>query len=476
MSARSTGRSARRLALKALAAPATLRAVLGARRWAARAGREAGFQLWLQTAMAMLGRWIDPSPLPGEVNFHADRIAQLALQPADLNARARRRPRRVPDGDKMRVAVYGSFSGAISFGRAFFAAVPDHIELTVFDVSWRGVWADSLSGLNHRYVRIEGFPEGWAEAARIANSLDLDVFCNVKSKTNPRLPAALDTACVVNWNAGSAPYYGRLFDFELYPQCQRNYALADRRLVHVKTCVPIPDVVAYPSFWPTDPREGTARDVAPAGRRGPDIFFHGALYKLADRDYLDLLFRVMADMPAARLRFMGKHSSSDELALVFDRARAWGVADRVEHLGGYDNTRDANGNIADDRWQMCRRELDRARLWLCTFPGIGASARVEAYQSGAPVVQMGFPPEWSRGAVPIYNAWELPHLRVEIGTATDPAGYEALMRRILLDDGFADAVADAQFARLPEILDQSRVWRDLRSAHADWVSRPRDTG
>jgi hypothetical protein len=469
-----TGKASRRLVLKVLAAPATLRAVLGARRLAARVGREAEFQLWLQTAMAMLGRWIDPSSLQGEVNFHADRIAHLARLPPGAETRARRQSRRATNGGKLRVAVYGSFSGAISFGRAFFAAVPDDIELTVFDVSWRGVWADSLSGLNHRYVRIEGFPEGWAEAAKIANELEVDVFCNIKSKTDSRLLAALETACIVNWNAGSAPHYGRLFDFELYPQCQRNYALVDRRLVHVKTGVQMPDTVAYPSFWPTDPREGTARDVVPAGRRGPDIFFHGALYKLADRDYLDLLFRVMADMPATRFRFMGKHGPTDELALIFDRARVWGVAERVEHLGGYDNIRDASDSIVDQRWQSCRRELGRARLWLGTFPGIGASARVEAYQSGAPVVQMGFPPEWWRGDVPIYCAWDLPHLRVELGVATTPAAYESLMRRILSDDAFAQAVAEAQFARLPEILDQRRVWRDLRAAYADWLARARE--
>lgn len=470
-----TGRTVRRLTLKALAAPATMRVVLAARRLAARADREAAFQLGLQTAMSMLGKWIDPSPLSAEVNFHADRIAYLARRPHDLGARARRRLRAIGPGGKMRVAAYGQFAGALSFGTQFFSAIPDDIELTIIDVSWRGVWADSLSSSKHRHVRIDALPHGWIETARIANSLELDVFCNIMSKPDPRLLAALDAACVVNWNAGSAPHYGGLFDFELYPQYQRNYALADRRLVHVKTGVPIPDVVAYPSFWPYDPREGAARNALPAGRRGPDIFFHGALYKLADRDYLDLLYRAMSGIPATRFRFMGKHGSSDELALVFGRARAWGVEDRVEYLGGYDNVRDAGGNIVDDRWQLCRRELARARLWLGTFPGVGASARVEAYQSGAPVVQMGFPPDWRRGDVPIHNAWELPYLRVEIGTATNPADYEALMRRVLLDDAFADAVAVAQFERLPEILDQSRVWRDLRAATADWMSRARET-
>jgi hypothetical protein len=470
------GTALRRYALRVLAAPATLRAVLGLRRLAARAGREAQFQLWLQTAMAMLGRWVDPSPLAAEVNFHADRLAALARRPPGTETRARRAPRDHADGAKLRVAMCGHYSAALPFGTAFFAAVPGDIELAVFDISWHGIWAGWLAGSNHHYVRVDGSTEHWADTARRINAFAPDVLCVNISKPDLRLFAAIDAPCVANWNGGSVPFHGQLVDFELYPQYQRNYALADRRLVHLRTGVPIPDTVAYPCFWPYDPREGALDGVLPAARRGPDIFFHGSLYKLVDRNYLDLVFRVMADIPAARLRFMAKRGAHDDLDPLFERARARGVADRVEYLEAYDNVRGIDGAVADEGWQLCRRELARARLWLGTFPGVGASARVEAYQSGAPVVQMGFPPDWTRSGVPIHNAWELPHLRVEIGTATNPADYEILMRRVLLDDAFAQQVADAQYARLPEILDQGRIWRDFRVAYADWLSRLRDAG
>lgn len=460
----------RRWTLRALAAPATLRAVLAARSVAARAGREAAFLAYLRMILARIGRWVDPTPLRAETNFHADRIADLAGRPPIV--RAPRRPRRATGGGALRVATYGQFSGALSFGPKFFSAVPNNIELTIVDVSWRGVWADALAGLVHRYIRLEDSADGALDAAEKVNALDLDVFCNIRTKSDPRFLAALDAPCVVNWMGGSVPIHGDVFDFQLCAQYQRNYILADRRLVHRRTGVPVPDVALYPSVWPYDPREGVVPESTPAARRGQDIFFHGSLYKLADRDYLDLLFRVMADLPSTRLRFMAKRGSRGELALIDDRARAWGVADRVVRLDGYDNMRDRDsGEVSDERWQLCRRELGRARLWLGTYPGVGASARVEAYMAGAPVAQMGFPAGWRDGSAPIHNAWELPHLRVEIGTATTPAAYEALMRRILLDDRFAQSVADAQSEKLPEILDQGGVWRSLRDAYADWASR-----
>jgi hypothetical protein len=59
--------------------------------------------------------------------------------------------------------------------------VPDEIQPTLLDFSWRGIWVDSHAETKHRHIRIDATPESRAETARIANSRDLDVFCDVAS-------------------------------------------------------------------------------------------------------------------------------------------------------------------------------------------------------------------------------------------------------------------------------------------------------
>jgi hypothetical protein len=457
-----------RFVLLLLSRPATLKAALFLRRLVAAFGYEKGFVIRFSYLMDRLGRLIDPSPLRAETNLHTERLATLVRRPVATRETARRPPRDFSPGDRWRVAIYGSFSGALGFGPSFFAAVPKDIDLYIFDHSWRDAYAENLATTGHFYHQIDRSTEGLIKAAAIANEKKIDIFCNINYKADPRLLAALDAPCVTTWCSGSSPYFGDLVDFNLYPQYHRYYRLTDQRLVHSRTGVSLPGSIVYPSFWTYDPREGNDPAAQPIARREKTIFFHGSLYKLANSDYLDMLFRVMADIPDAKFAFMGKQMWNDELSLIEERARHWGVADRVENFGTYENTRGEGGEIADQRWQLCRRLLREARLWLSTFPGIGASARIEAFQAGAAVVQMCFPADWQNGKVPVYNAWELPYLRVEQGAATTPAEYEALMRRVLLDDAFAQSLVDQQYAQLPEMLDQARIWQDLKKSYADW--------
>jgi hypothetical protein len=424
--------------------------------------------------MRGLAALIDRPEAKNETNFHCELCLmqihwRLAYDFEDKNLK-KNKAVILPNGERIKIAIMGQFSGLLSFGPDFFDKVPSYIDLTVVDFPWRGVFADYLKSTRHSYFQIQDDraprPE---EIAKIQN-LEPTIICNLYSKIDPRFIARLDSYCWVNFCSGSVPYYSSLIDFQLCPQFQRNYILKNGELIHRKSQTLLKNLTVFESSWPFDPRDIDDQQVTPISARPKRIFFHGSLYKLSNPRYLDVIFSLIAEIPDVEMAFMGREIWGHEMKSIVSAARKWNVESRISYLGDYENIRGASGAIADGRWQVCRSELNRCRLWLGTFPPVGASARVEAMKAGAVVVQMGFPADWMDSPSDPLNIWELPCIKVDEATSNDLAQYKAICRQVLLDDRFAEDLIECQNRRLPQILDQTAIWRDLMESFKSWQS------
>jgi hypothetical protein len=399
---------------------------------------------------------------PGYINLHSSRFywrVQRAIWGTPRVAARRPAP---PSGEPLRVGMVTSFLGTLATQKPMFDALPSGMELHVFDRQFAGAGAEYLRGLAASY---HSFPDEAAagEVAAAINRAPLDLLLSVQGKAFAYdVIDGADTPCVVNVCVGSDLVHHDKISFHLYCQPQFDYQVAGDRLRSVDLDEPFGARV-YDSWVVFDPRDIPLDAGASWAAREPLIVWHGSLYKIASASFLDTIFGLLQEDSTLEFVFFGKESGG-ALSTIDRAARARRVEARVHYEGSVRVGRDSQGVIRSEGFAGVVSALGRARLWPNSFPIGGASARFEAYATGAPTAHLALRSPTSESG----SLLDLPSLAVPGGSAGSIEAYRRLCRRCLSDGAFADTLVREQIVVARRVSDGRAWWRHVLRCYDDW--------
>ena len=415
-----------------------------------------------------------PRRVPGWDNIHMSALL-WQLRRRSIQGPDRRHPRRsIQRMYPLRIGCFGSFSGLLGFPPSLFAAFPASAKLFIYDLQHNGQLAPVLAGLAARYYpsNLEAsadYPKAVRDVADAINTDDLDLLLVIREKIEAHdVLDQIKTPCIAYVCTGSSLLHHPSIDFHLYCQPEADFFPVANRLFCGVTRRPVPGHVVSPASLCFDPRD-LDLTVSPASwkERLPLVVFHGSLYKLASRAFLDCLFSMMAELSDVDFVFMGQDSGG-ALRCVEESARRWGIEQRVHYEGSFSSKRDGEGRITDRGWHRVCTLLGEARLAPDPWPVGGASARFEAYALGAPTVHMGLRIDKRSWGEPQPALLEIPNLLIQAGTAWSVDEYRKLMVRCLRDEVFADGLARNQHKRSLSSCVPSEYWRMILKTFDDW--------
>ena len=416
-----------------------------------------------------------PKQLPGWVNLHLSRFVwQLRnrLRGVTDVARAPYDPSRT---SRLRVGCIGRFSTLLGFPKELFDAFPRSCDLVIFDIACEGSFAPYLRSVTDEYYQLAD--SNARTQAKLINAADLDILLNINWRQSAyELLDLVKSPCIMNFCSGADLMHHEKVDVQLYCIPQPDYFLKDQKLFCGTTQQPLDQ---YFVQWKTsyyDLRHVPLDEQPGWVDREPLITFHGSLYKLASRSYLDCLFEILAADRDLSFVFMGK-DNGHALSMIEDTARAWFVADRVHYEGQFSGQRNADGVVSDQGWARMVSYLRRARLACDPWPLGGASSRIEAYALGVPSisVRIRFDPEvWGKRQPVIAEATSL---HTALGTVSTIDEYREAAQRCLLEERFAAALVEEQKETARKLADSVVWWRDFFDCFDEWrLRRERTTG
>jgi hypothetical protein len=408
----------------------------------------------------------------GWVHVDLSRFAWRVRRRLERAAPARPRPAREPAAP-LRVGLVGELARVVNFSTPQLAAVPDGVELSVFDLEIRGAHAEHLAALP-RFTRLPAL-DGPAAVRRAAGEIDaaeLDVLLVVTGPPDAYAIAdAVATPCIANVCTGSDLLHHPRIAFNVFFQPQADYFVRDDHLFCGLCRAPFGPERVYDGFLVNDLRDIEPGPHAPWAAREPLLVFHGALYKAAAEPYLSTVLTLLAEDSVVEWILMGKDDGAAR-ARIEAAALQHGVGGRVHYEGAYSIARrgaDGRG-VADEGWQRLLGHLARARLVPDPFPIPGGASRLEAYAMGVPVAHMALRTDRESWGRPQYAAFDLNGLAVAAGSVTTLAAYAALARRCLSDGGFADALVAEQLGAVERLTDAASWWRQILDFHERWRS------
>jgi hypothetical protein len=435
---------------------------------------EAFAQKWLYRLACLLT--LDIKQIAGLVNLHRSRLYWHGLHKAYNPPRIMSKSPTCISDRPMRVGIYGYLALTLLTQEPLFRCIPKEIELFVFDIRCPGKYyeytAMYLEDRAFHYEVFDGDPEKMRFVVDAINSANLDLVINVNYNLAAfQMVDQIDTPCIVHLCSGSDIFHHDKVDFQLHPQPQYDYFIRNHHIFCTSSRSYLSNQWVYSTEIAYDTRDLDSQDVPSWSERQPLIFWHGSLYKLASRAFLESVFRLVADDANLQFVFMGRDDQGKKgLTYILQHANRWKVSGRVHYEGWAQHGRDNLGNVTGE-WEMIKRYLLQARLWPNSYPVGGGFARVEAYAAGAPSVHMGVISDESAWNRPQWSYVEGPSLLVTTGTAFNPVDYQTICRRCLYEESFANSLAREQRVVARRNSKGQAFWRGLIESYDDWRVR-----
>lgn len=368
----------------------------------------------------------------------------------------------------LKVGLLGPFSGLLTFSSEHFRAAPSDVEIHLFDVAHEGMRAEFLEPIVAGYV---GFDERDAHelVANAVNDANLDLLLVIGLGARPQeLISLIDTPCIGYLCTGTDILHHNGIDFHVFCQPQADYFLRDDRLFCAMSRSFFGNERVYEGALVLDASGLNGSEGRAWRDREPLIAFHGSLYKLAAREFIETMCRLVADNDDVEFVYMGP-AGGDELSRIEVATRRFGVASRFHYLGSYSRVRTGSESFAGQAgWQRMCQVLSRARLAPDPWPVGGSSSRMEAYMLGTPTAHMRvrFDSEcWGRRQ---HALVELPLLLVPEASVTTISAYIDLCNRCLRDEPFAQDLVAQQLAVAAAAVDGRAYWQQILRLYRRW--------
>lgn len=184
------------------------------------------------------------------------------------------------------------------------------------------------------------------------------------------------------------------------------------------------------------------------------IFVHGNLVKITNVEYLTIISALLEDNENRKFLFMGFENKIllDKISHFFEEK---GQLDQIEYLGAYSQKKDDNGKIMSKNWKTCKSYLKKSAVFLNSFPKTSGSARIEAFASGIPVIDLVTENKLKNTPV---NEYVISSTYKKEGTAYSLVEYLALARKVFVNQSFRQRIIEEQYVICDAVCNEKLFW------------------
>lgn len=375
-----------------------------------------------------------------------------------------------------RIGFLGQLSQSMLLNKNFWSyPIPKDVKIYLYELSAEGYPTDPrLTKYNHEIY--EGF---WHESKYDRVYKDTFDYNKIASKINADLLDVLiitietlgrftygellnlivtDTKIIVT-NPGNYPYFHPKIHSQGQIQLPPCWMIKNQKLIHSSNYV-ISDYKFLERFFFYDRRDLNLIDGKINYNYENIIFIHGRLSLVADASFLNTVEKLLLDDPKRKLFLMGINDQNS-LKYISDFFKKSKAKNQYKYLGAFYMKFNENGKLNHKNWDLTKQYLKSSALFLNPFPRGAGSARMEAFISGLPVIDLEIdymnPKEKSK------KEYILKPLIKKYGTAYSEDEYYNLALKAINDIDFRESIIKEQYAIAKEFFYESFFWEKIKT-------------
>lgn len=188
------------------------------------------------------------------------------------------------------------------------------------------------------------------------------------------------------------------------------------------------------------------------------IFIHGRLSLVANKRFLKVIEKLLIDDTKRKLYLMGINdlNSLSFIEGFFSKAN---LKSQFEYLGHFYMNFSENGKIENKNWEITKKLLKTSGVFLNPFPKGAGSARMEAFLSGLPVIDLEI--DFMDPKQKSNKEYILEPLIKKYGTAFSEEEYYSLATKCLKDKNYRKKIIKEQYEFVDEFFDESFFWEKI---------------
>lgn len=221
----------------------------------------------------------------------------------------------------------------------------------------------------------------------------------------------------------------------------------------------IDDYKFYPTLFHYDKRD-IILDGSVNGSFDQNIFIYGRISKINDLLFLKTLKKILIQNKKSNCLIMGINDfkSLEKIQNYFKKNN---LLHRIEYLGHFYMNFSESGIIEHENWEKTKNLLRSSGVFLNPFPKGAGSARMEAFLSGLPVIDLEIDfmdPKNKR-----LKEYVLKPLIKKNGTAFNVEDYVGLATKALNDFEFRKKIIDEQYEIANNFFNEESFWNKLKT-------------
>lgn len=372
-----------------------------------------------------------------------------------------------------RIGFLGQLSQSMLLNKDFWDnALPKNIEVYIYELNADG-YATNPKLRKFNYYKFKAF---WHKT--ILSKIYKNTF-NYKKVARQINQDNLDMLIVTVESIGRFTY-GKLFDeiitstrivvtnpgnyFQIHPK------IFGQGQIQLPPCWEIKDNVLfnydgykvdeyrfYPKFFFFDKRD--IRIDYNVNNSFDEIFFiHGRLSLVNDTVFLDAVKKILEKEKSRKLYLMGI-DDLNSLSKIESYMRKNNLIDQFKYLGHYFMNFSSDGIIEHNNWRITKELLKNSGAFLNPFPRGAGSARIEAFLSGLPVIDLEIDymnPEYKKN-----KEYILKPLIKKYGTAYSVEEYISLAIKSLENLNYRKKIIKEQYKIVKEFCDEKVLWEKI---------------
>jgi len=378
-----------------------------------------------------------------------------------------------PKNKLKRIGFLGSLSNSLLFSDDFWKSAPnDEFDIFLYEFLAKGYTSNKrLSNFTHKIFvgyyfkskkdRVFKDTFDYKSVAKQINENQIDLLVVsietlgrfTYSKLFDEITTQTTIICI---NAGNYPYFHPKVTYQGQVQLPPFWKIIDKVLYSPKK-TKIEQYLFIDNLILYDKRDIKV-DFSIRSSFEEIIFVHGNLVKITNIEYLTIISALLEDNENRKFLFMGFENKVllDKINAFFEEK---GQLDKIEYLGAYSQKKDVNGKIISKNWKICKSYLNKSAVFLNSFPKTSGSARIEAFASGLPVIDLVT--EHKIKQTPV-NEYVISSTYKKEGTAYSLVEYLALSKKVFTNQSFRQRIIEEQYAIYDAMCNEKIFWEKIK--------------
>ena len=377
-----------------------------------------------------------------------------------------------PKNKIKRIGFLGSLSNSLLFSDDFWKSAPnDECDIFVYEFLAKGYSSNKrLSNFTHKIFvghyfkskkdRVFKDTFDYKSVAKQINENQLDLLV-VSIETLGRFTYSrlfdeiITQTTIICINGGNYPYFHPKVKYQGQIQLPPFWKIIDQVLYSPKD-IKIDQYLFVENLFMYDRRDIEV-DYSFRSSFEEIIFVHGNLAKIMNVEYLTIVSALLEANENRKFLFMG-FKNKVLLNRINHFFEVKGQLNKIKYLGAYSQKKDVNGKIKDKNWEICKYYLKNSAVFLNSFPKTSGSARIEAFASGLPVIDLVTKHKLKHTPI---NEYVIRSTFKKEGTAYSLEEYLILAKKVFDNQSFRRRIIEEQYIIYDSVCNEKLFWERL---------------